>query len=34
VTVPALAPIVATDKARVSVLSKGVRADLGAVAVE
>jgi len=34
VTVPALAPIVATDKARVSVLSNGVRADLGAVAVE
>lgn len=34
VTVPALAPIVATDKAHVSVTSDGIRGDLGAVAVE
>lgn len=34
VTVPALAPVVATDKAHVSITSDGVRADLGAVAVE
>lgn len=34
VTVPALAPIVATDKAHVYATVNGVRAELGAVAVE
>lgn len=34
VTVPALAPIVATDKAKVYCTVDGVRTDLGAVAVE
>lgn len=34
VTVPALAPIIATDKAKVYCVVDGVRTDLGAVAVE
>jgi hypothetical protein len=34
VTVPALAPIVATDKAKVYVTTDEIRTDLGAVAVE
>lgn len=34
VTVPALAPIVATDKAKVYVTTDDIRTDLGAVAVE
>ena len=34
VTVPALAPIVITDKAKIYALVDGVRTDLGAVAVE
>lgn len=34
VTVPALAPIVATDKAKVYAVVDGVRTDLGVVAVE